>query len=60
MTRKDYERFARFFRDQREDLGPLTFDKLVSRFMNELQNDNARFDRERFRRAVYHGEEGTI
>lgn len=53
MTKKDHDRLALFFKDQRSHLGSVQFAKLVYRFMTELKKDNRRFDRVRFIRVAY-------
>jgi hypothetical protein len=51
MTRKDYELIARVLRDPTLHLQDSKRRALASRFADELEADNWRFDRERFLKA---------
>ena len=53
MSRKDYQRLASILKRYR-DYCMMT--SLVAEIADWLQDDNPRFDRERFRKAVFGGE----
>lgn len=54
MTRKDYELIAKAVRCVREnDEGGCRLEDVVEALAEALQQDNPRFDKKRFRTAIY-------
>ena len=53
MTRKDYVATAATLNEMIDYMHPAAFATLVQKFGNMMQNDNPRFDRDRFEDACY-------